>query len=483
MPAKLQSHVVAPRLTPLAACLLPLLALAGPAFAASAVPLSRGVPAQLASSTVTSCEDDGGFDTLRHAVLVANPGDTIDLSGLACSKITLIYGAIAVAVSDLTIHGPGANALAIDGNHGDRVFKHTGTGTLSLDDLSIVNGTLSGGTALGGCLYSKGSIALTRTTVASCKALGLNSAAGGGAFALKSISLDSSELIGNEAYTSAIGLGSQVAATGGGALAVSQAAGEGLTVAQSRVSGNTAHAVSGIAEGGGIFGFNTTVKYSTFSDNHAIAIGNVNNDSGGGAIAGFTSLSMVGTTVDHNDADVGGGVFISTNSDFASIAQSTISGNKGNLGVGGIYSGVSLDLANSTIAFNSAPVLSGLVVTGLTATLNSNIIADNIPDDLGGTATFSGAKNLIKVPGPNIVVPFGTISLDPDLGPLAYNGGLTRTHALNAGSPAIDAGNNVSAAGSDQRGGSYARVVNSVSDIGAFEFDADRIFTDRFGGQ
>jgi len=430
---------------------------------------------------VTSCGDEAGAnDTLRYAVLVANPYDTIDLSGLACSKITL-GSAIAVTISDLTINGAGADKLTIDGNHVDRVFKHTGTGTLSLSDLSIVNGTFHGGSADGGCLYSKGNLVLTHTTVASCKALGLNSAAGGGAFALKSIILDSSELTGNEAYASASGLAATLVASGGGALAVSQAAGDGLTVVHSRVSGNTAHAASGLAEGGGIFGFNTTVKYSTLSDNHAIAIGNTNNDSGGGAIAAFTSLTMLGTTVDHNDADVGGGIFISTIADSATIAQSTISGNKGNLGVGGIYSGVSLDMANSTIAFNSAPVLSGLVVAGLTATLNSNIIADNIPEDLGGAATFSGEKNLIKVPGAYIVVPLKTISLDPDLGPLAYNGGLTRTHALNAGSPAIDKGNNVSSLTSDQRGGSYSRVVNINPDIGAFEFDPDHIFGDRFG--
>jgi hypothetical protein len=31
---------------------------------------------------------------------------------------------------------------------------------------------------------------------------------------------------------------------------------------------------------------------------------------------------------------------------------------------------------------------------------------------------------------------------DPMLGPMKYNGGPTRTHALEAGSPAIDAGHN-----------------------------------------
>jgi hypothetical protein len=41
--------------------------------------------------------------------------------------------------------------------------------------------------------------------------------------------------------------------------------------------------------------------------------------------------------------------------------------------------------------------------------------------------------------------------LDPRLGPLANNGGPTRTHALLAGSPAIDHGDS-SVSGTDQRG-------------------------------
>ena len=73
---------------------------------------------------VTSCADDAGFDTLRHAALVANPGDTVDLSALACSKITLQNGAIDVAATDLTIAGPGRDKLTIDGAKAGRVFKH-----------------------------------------------------------------------------------------------------------------------------------------------------------------------------------------------------------------------------------------------------------------------------------------------------------------------------------------------------------------------
>ena len=55
------------------------------------------------------------------------------------------------------------------------------------------------------------------------------------------------------------------------------------------------------------------------------------------------------------------------------------------------------------------------------------------------------------------------------------NGGPTQTHALLAGSPAIDAGDNVSVPATDQRGLGFPRKKDgnfngvAVADIGAFE--------------
>jgi hypothetical protein len=60
------------------------------------------------------------------------------------------------------------------------------------------------------------------------------------------------------------------------------------------------------------------------------------------------------------------------------------------------------------------------------------------------------------------------------LGPLAYNGGMTLTHALLPGSPAIDAGSHAFCPEEDQR--SYFRPFDgnksgvAVCDIGAYEF-------------
>ena len=72
------------------------------------------------------------------------------------------------------------------------------------------------------------------------------------------------------------------------------------------------------------------------------------------------------------------------------------------------------------------------------------------------------------------------LDIDPLLEPLADNGGLTLTHALQAGSPAIDAGDPSALAGVgnvplyDQREATFDRVVDGGSggariDIGAYE--------------
>jgi len=65
--------------------------------------------------------------------------------------------------------------------------------------------------------------------------------------------------------------------------------------------------------------------------------------------------------------------------------------------------------------------------------------------------------------------------IDPKLGALKNNGGKTETHKLQAGSPAIDAGDNSGAPATDQRGAGFPRKKDgngdgiAVVDIGAFE--------------
>ena len=88
---------------------------------------------------VTNCEDDGA-GSLRDIVdNVAVSGDTIDLTNTGCSVITLTTGDIVMGQDDIDLVGPGFSSLSIDGNYLYSV-RHTGGGTLGINDLAIVNG-------------------------------------------------------------------------------------------------------------------------------------------------------------------------------------------------------------------------------------------------------------------------------------------------------------------------------------------------------
>ena len=448
----------------------------GKLFAAVAAVLGIDSPV---AAAVTSCLDDGGIDTLRHAVLVANDGDTIDLSALTCSKITLA-SAIATGLPNLTIVGPGADRLTIDGNQVDRVFVHSPaltTDTLTISNLTIAHGTVAAGTAYGGCIYSKGSVVLRNAVVTACSSIGQSVAGAGGVVAVGNLTAYSSVISGNSAQAQ-VGTDGSLSAIGGGAFAVGS-----MRIYGSVISGNTAQGATGLVYGGGIASASQmTLKYSTVSGNHAVSAGTSTNLGLGGGVEAPANAEIFGTTIDNNVADGGGGIQIFPKDTYsASIVQTTISSNTGNLGAGGVLVQADTKLLNSTIAFNvSGPEAGAVLVEGpLTAT--STIIADNSPGDIDASSatTIQGDHDLIKVPGAKITVPDLTISLDPDLGPLAYNGGSTRTHALGAGSIAIGAGSNPGNLANDQRGPPYARVVGAT-DIGAYEFDADHIFGSGF---
>jgi hypothetical protein len=434
---------------------------------------SASVPALVSGAIVpvTSCADDGGFDTLRHAVLIANSGDTVDLSGLACSTITLQSGALAVGLADLTIVGPGRDRLTIDGNHVDRVFTHTGTGTLTLRDVRVANGTLSADKAYGGCILTKGNLTLYRAAVSGCTALGQSEAVGGGVVSYQNLIVRSSLLSGNVAAAS-VGTADTLGAAGGGAFAVAQ-----IQVLASVVSGNTVTVPIGKSYGGGVVSSSLTAKYSTFSANGATAEGTSTNYAAAGAAFIGASATILGSTFDHNTADADALLFHGDPGvDSATVVDSTISSNDGRLGIGALSATMPISLLNSTIAFNtSGPVAPVGAVFSDAVTAQNSIFADNAPADVAA-ATIGGGHNIIKIVAMGTTVPMDTIALDPKLGPLSLNGGPTRTHALLAGSPAIEAGPATSTYDNDQRGPTYRRVVGAKQDIGAYEVDTDHVF-------
>jgi Right handed beta helix region len=404
------------------------------------------VSSGIATHVVSSCADDGGSGTLRAAIDAANSGDLVELGGLQCSAITLTQGAIPVKVDDLTVNGGGAQKLAIDGAAQDRVFAHYGYGTLTLANVTVRNGLnqLSGYKVAGGaCIIANGYITLDHSVVSGCRSIG-EGAYGGGILA-RGVTLYTSKLVDNIAQGSL--LKTLTAAYGGGAFAYRGV----FSMYTSVVSGNRAtidpaNVYGSYDTGGGIF-----------ADDGGIAVGStvVGNytDGTGGGIASHAGFVVNNSTISGNTAKskAGGGIFVRP-----------------------VYP---VSISNSTIARNQAKVGGGLYIAGQAqpVTLQSTIIGENTASvsaaDIGAQTalTILGANSLVVGTSAGITLPGDTLHSAPLLQPLAQNGGSTATHALAAGSPAIDHGNNAANLTTDQRGTGFPRVLGRAADIGAFE--------------
>src|SRR6516165_6142918 len=83
-------------------------------------------------------EGSGTSGDLRYCVNNAASGDTIDATGISAT-ITLSSGQLSLS-QNITINGPGANVLTIDGNQAGRIFQINPQMTGSISGLTIANG-------------------------------------------------------------------------------------------------------------------------------------------------------------------------------------------------------------------------------------------------------------------------------------------------------------------------------------------------------
>ncbi|MEE8473420.1 MAG: hypothetical protein V3S82_09655 [Dehalococcoidia bacterium] len=115
-------------------------------------------PVRAATITVTNT-DDSGDGSLRQAINAASPGNTIDFSGAVTGTI-LTSGALLID-KDLTIAGPGAGSLSIEGNGSSRIFSVSSDATVSISGLTITRGNAN----RGGGIYNTGELTLTDSAV------------------------------------------------------------------------------------------------------------------------------------------------------------------------------------------------------------------------------------------------------------------------------------------------------------------------------
>jgi hypothetical protein len=456
------------------------------------------------SVPVTSCADDGSDGTLRSVITSAVEGETVDLTQLPCSTITLTQGLIDMGyfgphqVYDLAIAGPGADQLTIDGN-GGQVFSaggfYVGRGTLAISDVTIANGNYTHGIA--SCVSTTGNLELTRTLVTDCHASGGGPLTFGGAIDASYLTMTSSAITNS----SSAAAGDNVA-IGGGAYVPDDATLVDSTISGNSVTAETAGDPHYLTAGGGLYVRGAlSMTTSTISGNELTVTGDEPPTAQGGGIFVRGDVTIDASTFSDNAAPVGGGLYKAIYSVYGdpfttmTITNSTFSHNSAMADGSAIVMLRPTTISNSTIASNGSTLgLGGVSLRGADAalTLQSTIIAMNSYGDGGSgyldltsdtPVTIAGGSNLVMVAA-GVTLPEDTLADDPLLSPLADNGGPTMTMALDPTSPAINAGNNLANLDDDQRGDGFPRVFGPAADIGAFELqegtDTDTIFKNGF---
>jgi hypothetical protein len=334
-------------------------------------------------------------------------------------------GAIYVVGADVTIQSSTLDAnAAIGGNAGD-----AGNGADGAVSGGAGGGNAFGGSAQGGAIFAD--------------------------FGLSTVAITASTISGNSASGGDGGLG------GNG--------GDGLYGGNGTVAG-----IGGFGHGGGIYVSNAdvTVTNSTLSANTA------NGGDGGAGGAGGDASFTAGIGGDGGPAGQtrGGGFFVRGGS--IDIRNSTvaddaaISGTPGAGGAAGVGSGT--QPAGNAGAADPGQGGGGYEdgIGGI-VTATSTIFADNtgaIGPDVQGNITANNCL-IENASGATIAGSGNVTGTDPALGALANNGGPTQTHAIGAGSAALNVGSNPASLTTDQRGAGFPRDDGSGVDIGAFEFD------------
>ncbi len=397
--------------------------------------------ARAATITVNN-GNDSGPGSLRQAIVDASAGDTINFAP-SVTTVNLTSDELVIDKS-LTIAGPFAHRVTVRRGSNSppfRIFEIYSTNTVSISRVTISNGSVVGEVGSdgnGGGIRSSGVLTLTDCTISGNQAAGseLVGGNGGGVFSEGTMTITRCTISNNSAQYNTGSSGDQAAISGGGIVNYS---GGSLTITDSTINGNscTVHDAFGLNEsfgaGGGVSNSNLgsmTIRNCTISGNSTVATGFGTTTLGGGIANYGSNLRITSSTIVHNSASgdseaLGGGIYGSPNG--------------------------STRTDSSIIALNTASTGPDFTGGGGLQSMGYNIIGNN------ADAVISSQ------PTDQIGTPAAPI--DPLLGPLAANGGPTLTHALQAGSPAIDHGD-PAAPPQDQRG--YGRA--GIPDIGAFEY-------------
>jgi len=495
-----------------------LLLVAAPAAEAATIQVTTTVDENENSCTNGDC-------SLRDAIFVATAGDTI---AIPAATYTLTLGELQIG-KNLTLSGAGAGTTIIQANAAPAMATNRvlliSAGTVLLDGLTLRHGA---GVDVGGGILNSGTLTLQNCTITAHKA----NNSGGGIFSSGDLTLTNTTVSGNTA-------GGNNAQNTGGGIAMGAAI---LAITDSMILDNAAtrgtdemNPGEGIAGGLNLNGSTTTITTSTISSNTA------EDDAGGIRVLGGT-LSLDRVTVADNLAGAdGGGLFnfaggtvtvlastfsgnmagtdgggIKNDDGTVNVTNSTLSGNSADGGGGGAYNIGTMNFSNATVTDNTADAdmddtgqgggVHGSSFGGDTTQFKNTIVAGNAnpcptctaapdcrtPVDaftslgynvIGDSSQCSGFVAPLGGPGDQVGGGLDPV-LAAGLGNLVNNGGPTRTHALLAGSVAIDAGNPMGCTDeadmtltADQRG--LSRPDGTACDVGSYEHQL-LIFADGF---
>ncbi|HNR92879.1 MAG TPA: choice-of-anchor Q domain-containing protein [Dokdonella sp.] len=470
-----------------------------------AVLSSLAVPARAATFNVTSLADSGA-GSLRAAIEQAN--------GAAGAPHVVAFqpgltGTIALAselriTNSMTIAGPGAYLLTLDGGNATRLLRVERTGgsprIVVISGLTLARGRAESGAAI---LGYDDDLSVIATIFSDNEATYR-----GGAihFSEADLDLDSVILTNNRAPSTGQGAGGAIQFSAGT-----------LTIARSYLAGNSAN-------------FGGAVRISSpraralitdtlFQDNTAAHTGGAI-DAGtmsafrvsGSAFVGNSTGEPYGGAINYagsNDASADGSII--ENTTFSANVTRHPAGVASALAISGGHT----ILRNSTFAANRVAPLSAnpaprngalwVASTGTTVDIVSTLFDDNTsgtaatPNDLAHESSspsnpsivnasdslFRTMPGAVEINGTNQRNQFATVA---QLKPLTTTdgGGFVPVHPLARTSPAIDRGANPGTLAWDQRGTGFARAwsdpayrndpVNSKADIGAYEFRGDAFF-------
>jgi hypothetical protein len=422
--------------------------------------------------------DSGGAVRVQHAALLLK-NSTVTGNQTFVDNPNYYYqqgigGGVAVLYGSLTLVDSTVSGNATHGNVGGG-----GGAAAFVSDLHVVHSTISGNQTNGGYAYGGGAYAAGGTVTVSDSVFSNNSSSGeqahGGGlwtYSLTSTIVDS-VFSGN---SSGGGSGNR-----GAGLNIMSVPNTTTTTSIDRctISNNSITSYSGWGAGVRVGGGAIRITSSSISDNRIEAVDKAR---GGGMWIEHADATLTNTTVSGNEAsgsEVGsGGISVDSEAPDTmslSIYNSTIAGNRGLGGTGGIWlqrenhaaTPPLLTLESTIVAGNTGQNGFDEIGFGYThdpvpepaspvVVANHSLIQGNV--DVGAEGTYTPDATTVALAG-----------LDPLLGPLSDNGGPTWTLALDPASPAIDQGTNVAEQPFDQRGNGYPRKIGPGVDIGAYE--------------